>query len=111
MLTISTHYEITALWQRRPRLLRRPWRTVRGHLALGLWLLSLVVASLIGTILGFAGVVGGQILEGGHIGQIMQGTAAIIVLVLSASFAVSVLLAPRGLLRRRLFAGRALAAA
>jgi chemotaxis protein MotA len=38
------------------------------------------LASLIGTILGFSGVIGGQLLEGGHIGQIMQGTAAIIVL-------------------------------
>lgn len=36
--------------------------------------------SLIGTILGVASVVGGQVLEGGHIGQIMQGTAALIVL-------------------------------
>ncbi|MBI2711709.1 MAG: flagellar motor protein [Bdellovibrio sp.] len=37
------------------------------------------LASVIGTVLGIGGVVGGQILEGGHIGQIMQGTAAIIV--------------------------------
>ena len=37
------------------------------------------LASLLGTILGFAGVVGGQILEGGHLSQILQGTAAIIV--------------------------------
>ena len=37
------------------------------------------LASVIGSILGIGGVVGGQILEGGHIGQIMQGTAAIIV--------------------------------
>lgn len=37
------------------------------------------LASVIGTILGIGGVVGGQLLEGGHIGQIMQGTAAIIV--------------------------------
>lgn len=37
------------------------------------------LASLIGTLLGLGGVVGGQILEGGHIGDIMQGTAAIIV--------------------------------
>ena len=37
------------------------------------------LASVIGTIMGITGVVGGQILEGGHIGQIMQGTAAIIV--------------------------------
>jgi len=29
--------------------------------------------------MGFAGIVGGQVLEGGHVGQIMQGTAAIIV--------------------------------
>jgi chemotaxis protein MotA len=38
------------------------------------------LASLIGTILGISSVVGGQILEGGHIAQIMQGTAALIVL-------------------------------
>jgi chemotaxis protein MotA len=37
------------------------------------------LASLIGTIMGITGVIGGQLLEGGHIGQIMQGTAAIIV--------------------------------
>lgn len=35
--------------------------------------------SVIGTILGIAAVVGGQILEGGHLSQIMQGTAALIV--------------------------------
>src|SRR3954469_16457738 len=38
------------------------------------------LASIIGTLLGFGGVVGGQLLEGGHLHQIMQGTAAIIVL-------------------------------
>jgi chemotaxis protein MotA len=38
------------------------------------------LSSIIGSILGVAGVIGGQLLEGGHIGQIMQGTAAIIVL-------------------------------
>jgi len=37
------------------------------------------LASLIGTLLGVTAVVGGQILEGGHIGQIVQGTAALIV--------------------------------
>jgi chemotaxis protein MotA len=37
------------------------------------------LASLIGTLLGFGGVIGGQVLEGGHIGQILQGTAAMIV--------------------------------
>lgn len=37
------------------------------------------LASVIGSILGIAGVVGGQLLEGGHLSQIMQGTAAIIV--------------------------------
>ena len=37
------------------------------------------LASLIGAILGVSAVVGGQVLEGGHIGQIMQGTAALIV--------------------------------
>ena len=37
------------------------------------------LASLIGAIMGITGVVGGQLLEGGHIGQIMQSTAAIIV--------------------------------
>lgn len=38
------------------------------------------LASVIGTILSFAGIIGGQLLEGGHLHQIMQGTAAIIVL-------------------------------
>src|SRR6185503_8628328 len=37
------------------------------------------LASLIGSILGMSAVVGGQLLEGGHMGQIMQGTAALIV--------------------------------
>jgi chemotaxis protein MotA len=37
------------------------------------------LASLIGTIMGFAGVIGGQMLEGGKLGQIGQPTAAIIV--------------------------------
>ena len=37
------------------------------------------LASIIGTVLGVGSVVGGQLLEGGHIGQIMQGTAALIV--------------------------------
>ncbi len=36
-------------------------------------------ASILGSILGLAGIIGGQLLEGGHIGQILQGTAAIIV--------------------------------
>jgi chemotaxis protein MotA len=36
-------------------------------------------ASILGTILGISAVVGGQILEGGHVSQIMQGTAALIV--------------------------------
>jgi len=38
------------------------------------------IASLIGTLLGVGAVVGGQVLEGGHVGQILQGTAALIVL-------------------------------
>jgi len=37
------------------------------------------LASLVGSILGISAVVGGQVLEGGHVGQIMQGTAALIV--------------------------------
>ncbi|MBY0470537.1 flagellar motor protein [bacterium] len=37
------------------------------------------IASLIGTVLGLASIIGGQVLEGGHVGQIMQGTAALIV--------------------------------
>jgi chemotaxis protein MotA len=37
------------------------------------------LASLIGTILGLSSVVGGQVLEGGHVSQILQGTAALIV--------------------------------
>lgn len=38
------------------------------------------LASLIGSILGIGAVVGGQVLEGGHLGQILQMTAALIVL-------------------------------
>lgn len=37
------------------------------------------IASLLGTVLGLLGVVGGQLLEGGHVSQILQGPAAIIV--------------------------------
>ncbi len=37
------------------------------------------LASIIGSILGISSVVGGQVLEGGHLSQIMQGTAALIV--------------------------------
>src|SRR5689334_20102242 len=37
------------------------------------------LASVIGSILGISGIVGGQLLEGGHLEQIMQGTAGIIV--------------------------------
>ena len=37
------------------------------------------LSSLIGSFLGIGGVLLGQVLEGGHIGQIMQATAAIIV--------------------------------
>lgn len=37
------------------------------------------VLSLIGILLAFAAIVGGQILEGGHIGSILQLTAAVIV--------------------------------
>ncbi len=38
------------------------------------------LASVMGSLMGICGILGGQILEGGHIGQIMQGTAALIVL-------------------------------
>ncbi len=37
------------------------------------------LASLIGSLMGVGAVVGGQLLEGGHMHQIMQGTAALIV--------------------------------
>jgi chemotaxis protein MotA len=37
------------------------------------------LASLIGTLLGAGAIVGGQLLEGGHLAQITQGTAALIV--------------------------------
>lgn len=37
------------------------------------------ITSLLGSIVGVSAVVGGQLLEGGHIGQILQGTAALIV--------------------------------
>jgi len=38
------------------------------------------IVSLVGTFLSFGSVIGGQLLEGGHLSQIMQGTAALIVL-------------------------------
>ncbi|HAR43241.1 MAG TPA: flagellar motor protein [Bdellovibrionales bacterium] len=38
------------------------------------------IASILGFIIGISAVVGGQVLEGGHVSQIMQGTAALIVL-------------------------------
>jgi chemotaxis protein MotA len=38
------------------------------------------LSSILGTLLGLAGILGGQLLEGGHLGQIAQGTAALIVL-------------------------------
>jgi chemotaxis protein MotA len=38
------------------------------------------LGTIIGLVVGFTAVIGGQILEGGHIGAIMQKTAAIIVL-------------------------------
>jgi chemotaxis protein MotA len=37
-------------------------------------------ATIIGLVLGFGAVIGGQVLEGGHVSAIMQSTAAIIVL-------------------------------
>jgi len=37
------------------------------------------IASILGFVLGVTAVVGGQVLEGGHVSQIMQGTAALIV--------------------------------
>lgn len=37
------------------------------------------LTTLGGLVLGIASIVGGQVLEGGHIGQILQGTAALIV--------------------------------
>ena len=37
-------------------------------------------ASLIGILLGLGAVIGGMVLEGGHLGSIMQLTAAIIVM-------------------------------
>lgn len=38
------------------------------------------LASLIGTLLGISSILGGQVLEGGHISSIMQGTAGLIVI-------------------------------
>ncbi|MDP2751291.1 MAG: flagellar motor protein, partial [Rhodocyclaceae bacterium] len=36
--------------------------------------------SLFGIILSFVAILGGQVLEGGHVGSIMQGTAFLIVM-------------------------------
>lgn len=38
------------------------------------------ITAVIGLVLGLGGIVGGQILEGGHVGQLVVGTAAFIVL-------------------------------
>jgi chemotaxis protein MotA len=38
------------------------------------------IATITGLVLAFGGIIGGLILEGGHVGQISQGTAALIVL-------------------------------
>src|SRR5579863_9822547 len=37
------------------------------------------LTSILGIVLGVGGILGGQIMEGGHVGSIMQDTAAIIV--------------------------------
>ncbi|OGQ95669.1 MAG: flagellar motor protein MotA [Deltaproteobacteria bacterium RIFOXYD12_FULL_57_12] len=38
------------------------------------------IATIIGLIMGFGAVIGGQVLEGGHVGALMQPTAALIVM-------------------------------
>lgn len=38
------------------------------------------IATIIGLVLGFGAIIGGQILEGGHVSAIIQPTAAVIVL-------------------------------
>ncbi len=52
------------------------------------------IATIIGLIMGFGAVIGGQILEGGHISAIMQPTAAVIVL--GGSFGASFVSFPIG---------------
>ena len=37
------------------------------------------ITSVLGSLLGIASIIGGQLLEGGHLSQITQGTAALIV--------------------------------
>ena len=37
------------------------------------------IPTIVGLIVGFGGILGGQALEGGHIGSIIQGAAAVIV--------------------------------
>ncbi|MBI2877585.1 MAG: flagellar motor protein [Candidatus Tectomicrobia bacterium] len=50
--------------------------------------------TLIGLFLGFAAIIGGQVLEGGHIGSILQPTAALIVL--GGTFGATLLSYPMG---------------
>ncbi len=52
------------------------------------------IATIIGLVMGFGAVIGGQILEGGHIAAIIQPTAAIIVL--GGSFGASFISFPIG---------------
>jgi chemotaxis protein MotA len=52
------------------------------------------IATIIGLIMGFGAVIGGQILEGGHISAIIQPTAAVIVL--GGSFGASFISFPLG---------------
>jgi chemotaxis protein MotA len=56
------------------------------------------LASIIGIFLGVTAVVGGQIMEGGHIGQILQGTAAIIVF--GGTFGAMLVAFPAGDIKR-----------
>ncbi len=60
--------------------------------------MNLDLASVFGTLFGILGVVGGQILEGGHLSQILQFTAAVIVF--GGTFGAMLLAYPMSDIRR-----------
>jgi hypothetical protein len=57
---------------------RRRFRRLFGHL--NRYAKPMDLATIIGLVVGFGAVIGGQILEGGHLSALIQPTAAIIVL-------------------------------
>lgn len=56
------------------------------------------IATIIGILLAFGAILGGQVLEGGHLGSILQPTAAIIVI--GGTFGAVAVQFPGAVLRR-----------